>query len=61
MLTNLSQTASIAVGAALVDTLGYEPLLTAAASFLALPAIALLTRSFAAAGPTRAKRSASSS
>ncbi len=49
LLINLSQTASIAIGAALVDTVGYEPLLVIAASVLLLPATALITRP--AAGP----------
>jgi MFS family permease len=42
MITTLTQTVSIAVGAVLVDTVGYEPLLAAAAVVLAVPAAALL-------------------
>lgn len=59
MLTNLSQTASIAIGAALVDTIGYEPLLAAAASFLAIPASVLLTRPVMPPRPLRATDEAS--
>ena len=42
MITTLTQTASIAVGAALVDTIGYEPLLATAAVVMAGPALILL-------------------
>jgi MFS family permease len=44
----LTQTVSIAVGAALVDTIGYEPLLGCAVAVLVVPAVMLLARPAAA-------------
>ncbi|HTT90346.1 MAG TPA: hypothetical protein VMF65_12410 [Acidimicrobiales bacterium] len=44
MVLIVSQTVSIAVGAALVDIVGYEPLLVAAAIVISVPAVVLLTR-----------------
>jgi MFS family permease len=54
MILITSQTISIAVGSALVDTVGYEPLLVAAAVVIALPAAALLFRLTTASLGTRA-------
>jgi predicted MFS family arabinose efflux permease len=42
MALGLAQTVSIAVGAALVDTIGYRPLLLAVAAITALAAIPVL-------------------
>jgi MFS family permease len=44
MLITLTQTISIAIGASLVDTIGYEPLLIAGVAVLTVPAFVLLTR-----------------
>ena len=44
MLTDLAQTLSIAIGAALIATTGYAPLLAAAAATLTVPSIVLLVR-----------------
>jgi MFS family permease len=44
MVIILTQTVSIAIGAALVDTVGYEPLLVAAAVVIVAPGAVLLTR-----------------
>jgi MFS family permease len=44
MATGLAQTLSIAIGATLVDTLGYQPLLIAVAAVTSLAAIPVLTR-----------------
>jgi MFS family permease len=44
MAADLAQTASIAIGAALVDTLGYKPLLIIAAAVVSIAAIPVLAR-----------------
>jgi MFS family permease len=44
MASGLAQTLSIAVGATLVDTLGYQPLLLTVAAVTALAAVPVLTR-----------------
>ena len=44
MAADLAQTLSITVGAALVDTLGYRPLLIITAIVLSIAAIPVLTR-----------------
>jgi MFS family permease len=44
MATDIAQTLSITIGAALVDTLGYRPLLILAAVVLAIAALPVLTR-----------------
>lgn len=51
MVITLTQTLSIAIGAALVDTIGYEPLLATAVAVLVVPALVLLARP-AATPPT---------
>ena len=48
MVLIVSQTISIAVGATLVDIVGYEPLLVSAAVVISVPAVALLTRTASA-------------
>ena len=48
MVLIVSQTISIAVGATLVDMVGYEPLLVSAAVVISVPAVALLTRTASA-------------
>jgi MFS family permease len=44
MATDLAQTLSITIGAALVDTLGYRPLLIVASVVLSIAAVPVLTR-----------------
>ena len=44
MAADLAQTLSITIGAALVDTLGYQPLLIITATVLSIAAIPVLTR-----------------